>query len=77
MKDWELIAEAAKMVMDAFKRNGKATPSPELNLTNKHHFEVFLGSLMGAVEAIGIITEKEDIKTHNAIINALERLAYR
>ena len=76
MKDWDLISEAAKMVMDAFKRN-KPNPSPTLDLTNKHDFEVFLGSLMGAVEAIGIITEKEDNKTHNLIINALESLAYR
>jgi len=76
MKDWDLISEAAKMVMDAFKRK-KPTPSTNLDLTNKHDFEVFLGSLMGAVEAIGIITEKEDNRTHNAIINALEKLAYR
>ena len=76
MEDWDLISEAAKMVMDAFKRK-KPTPTPNLDLTNKHDFEVFLGSIMGAIEAIGIITEKEDNRTHNAIINALERLAYR
>jgi len=76
MNDWDLISEAAKMVMDAFKRK-KPSISPELNLSDPHNFEVFLGSLMGAVEAIGIITEKEDSITHNAIINALEKLAYR
>ena len=76
MEDWDLISEAATMVMDAFKRK-KPTPSSNLDLTNKHDFEVFLGSLMGAIEAIGIITEKEDKETHNAIINALEKLAYR
>ena len=76
MKDWELIAEAAKMVMDAFKRK-KPTPSPELNLTDQRQFEVFLGTLLGAIEAIGVITEKEDNVTFNKIINALERLAYR
>ncbi len=76
MEDWDLISEASKMVMDAFKRK-KPTPSSNLDLSNKHDFEVFLGSLMGAIEAIGIISEKEDNKTYNAIINALERLAYR
>jgi len=76
MEDWDLISEAAKMVMDAFKRK-KPTPSTNLDLTDKHDFEVFLGALMGAIEAIGIITEKEDNRTHNAIINALEKLAYR
>ena len=76
MKDWELITEAAKMVMGAFKRKNP-TPSPELNLTDQRQFEVFLGSLMGAIEAIGIITEREDNVTFNKIINALERLAYR
>ena len=76
MEDWDLISEAARMVMDAFKRK-KPTPSTNLDLNNKHDFEVFLGALMGSIEAIGIITEKEDKGTHNAIINALERLAYR
>jgi hypothetical protein len=76
MDDWDLISEAAKMVMDAFKRKSP-NPSPKLDIKNKHDFEVFLGSLMGAIEAIGIITEKEDNKTHNLIINALEKLAYR
>ena len=76
MKDWDLISEAAKMVMEAFKRK-KPTPSTNLDLSNEHDFEGFLGALMGAIEAIGIITEKEDNRTHNAIINALEKLAYR
>ena len=76
MKDWELIAEAARLIMDAFKSK-KPRPAPEFDLTDQHQFEVFLGSLLGAVEAIGIITKKEDSMTHSNIINALERLAYR
>ena len=76
MEDWDIISEAAKLVMDAFKRK-KPTPSTNLDLKNEHDFEVFLGALMGSIEAIGIITEKVDKETHNTIINALEKLAYR
>tara|TARA_R100001530_G_scaffold134175_1_gene108553 strand:- start:193 stop:423 length:231 start_codon:yes stop_codon:yes gene_type:complete len=76
MKDWELIAEAARMIMDAFKRKNPRS-SLEIDLTDQHQFEVFMGSLLGAIEAIGIITEKEDRMTHSKIINALERLVYR
>ena len=73
MKEWEIIARAARFVLQSYKLKS----DKEIEDFNKDELQTFAGSIAGIIEGIAVITKEEDRRLYNKILNSLENVAWK